>query len=65
MTIKRYDGNCFWKDGLENAPALSLFETIKNEMTDWDVKVDYVSFDEIQVASVETPAQFILINNET
>ena len=64
MTIKRYDGNCFWKDGLENAPALSLFETIKNEMTDWDVKVDYVSFDEIQVASVETPAQFILINNE-
>ena len=64
MTIKRYDGNCFWKDGLENAPSLSLFETIKNEMTDWDVKVDYVSFDEIQVASVETPAQFILINNE-
>lgn len=64
MTIKRYDGNCFWKDGLENAPALSLFETIKNEMTDWDVKVDYVSFDEIQVASSDAPAQFILINNE-
>ena len=64
MNVKRYDGNCFWKDGLENAPSLSLFETIKNEMTDWDIKVDYISFDEIQVTSSDTPAQFILINNE-
>lgn len=64
MNVKRYDGNCFWKDGLENAPALSLFETIKNEMTDWDIKVDYISFDEIQVTSSDNPAQFILINNE-
>lgn len=63
-SVKRYDGNCFWKDNLENVPSLSLFETIKNEMTDWEVKLEYISFDEIQITSKDSPAQYILVDNE-
>lgn len=63
-SVKRYDGNCFWKDNVENVPSLSLFESIKNEMTDWEVKLEYISFDEIQITSKDTPAQYILVDNE-